>query len=159
MKRPAFLVEGDLEQLFIQLVCPGQPVRKINCNGDKVLLTEIAKRVGTLARLLHKRHDPIIVVLDREKREQSSIEMENELLGHLKNEDIHSDVIIGVPDREIENWILADYESFCKSCGRTDFLMKKKFEEKVLVSLIISPKRVSKPLMMKSGLAVNVVEC
>ena len=35
------------------------------------------------------------------------------------------------------------------------YLMKKKFEEKVLVSLTISPKGVSKPIMTKSGMAVN----
>jgi hypothetical protein len=76
---PAYIVEGDLEQKFIQNVCPGCSVRRLNCNGRDVSLEAIARRVGTLGRLLHKRHSPIIVVFDREGRPEPSEQIEETL--------------------------------------------------------------------------------
>ena len=56
MSKPAFFVEGKTEQRIVQTLCPGCPVRIINCNGDGVSLEAISKRVGTLARLLHEKN-------------------------------------------------------------------------------------------------------
>jgi hypothetical protein len=112
MNNPAFLVEGDLEQKFVQNVCPKSPVRRINCNGKTVVISEIAKRVGTLGRLLHKRHSPLVVIFDREKRSESCEEIERIFRTSLEQEDIDVPVLVGIPDRDIENWILADFETF-----------------------------------------------
>ena len=119
MNKPAFLVEGDLEQRFIQANCKNCPVQKINCNGKAVSLEAIAKRVGTLARLMEKRHSPsvIIVIFDREHRSQTSEEIENSFLNLLKSECVGTKVVVGVPDRTIESWILADVERFAASAG------------------------------------------
>lgn len=117
MTKPAFLVEGDLEQKFIQNTCPGAPVQKIGCNGDAVAIASIAKRVGTLGRLLHKRASVIVVVFDREQRAESSEQIEAQFRDALIDEGIEVPVIVGVPDRDIENWILADFESFI-GCAR-----------------------------------------
>ena len=62
MKRPAFLVEGHLEQRFVQAVCPGSSVLRLNCNGDKVAIEAVAKRVGTLGRRVHKKCSVLGVV-------------------------------------------------------------------------------------------------
>jgi hypothetical protein len=43
MNRPAFLVEGKMEQLIVQSLCQGAPVRLINCNGDNVALGSVCK--------------------------------------------------------------------------------------------------------------------
>ena len=128
MIKPAFLVEGDLEQKFIQSVCPGSPVQKINCNGDRVEISAIAKRVGTLGRLLQKRFRPLIVVFDREKRNLSCDEIELELRECLKSEDLNVETLIGIPDREIENWILADFETFIHCSGCDEELNFEAFE-------------------------------
>lgn len=117
MNKPAYLVEGDLEQKFIQNICQGSPVQKINCNGDETSLDAIAKRVGSLGRLLHKRHSPLIVVFDREGRSETSEEIEIALAEKLKSEKLEVPVIIGVPDRNIESWILADPYSFNESAN------------------------------------------
>ena len=117
MIKPAFLVEGDLEQKFVQNTCPGCPVQKINCNGDDVSVASIAKRVGTLGRLLHKKHSPLVVVFDREKRTDSPDEIESLFRKELQAEDIQVPVIVGIPDRDIENWILADLEVFQQAIG------------------------------------------
>jgi hypothetical protein len=118
MSKPAYLVEGDLEQRFIQSVCPtGAPIRKIGCNGDKVRLTALAKHIGTQARLLQKKYEPVVLVFDREKREATCEEIEQELRKLRILESISAKVIIGIPDREIENWILADFQMFADSSG------------------------------------------
>jgi Domain of unknown function (DUF4276) len=115
MNKPAYLVEGDLEQKFVQNTCPGSPVKKINCNGERTSLEAIAKRVETLGRLLHKRHSPLIVVFDREGREESSENLEKTFLEVLAQEKIDVPVIVGIPDKNLEAWILADYEMFLQS--------------------------------------------
>jgi hypothetical protein len=130
MTNPAYLVEGDLEQKFIQKLCPGCPVRKINCNGDDVSLEAIGKRVGTLGRLLHKRHSPLIVVFDREGRTETAQAIEVNLSEVLKEEAIQVPVVIGVADRHVENWILADYETFAGSARISRGLPLRSFEGK-----------------------------
>lgn len=130
MNKPAYLVEGDLEQDFIQTICPGCPVRKINCNGDNVNLEAISKRVGTLGRLLHKRHSPIIVVFDRESRIETCEEIEVRFLDLLRAENIQVPVVIGVPDRDIESWLLSDYEMFISSAKLTREAPPSSFEGK-----------------------------
>jgi len=117
MNTPAFLVEGIMEQKFIQSVCPGAPVRTIGCNGNSVKLEVIAKKVGTFSRLFKGRYSPIIVIFDREDREKESQDIEGEFLLMLKKEEIEGHVVVGIPDRNIESWILADMEMFIKSSG------------------------------------------
>lgn len=119
MIKPAFLVEGDLEQNFIQITCPGVPVQKIGCNGDSVTIEAIAKRVGTLGRLLHKRCSVLIVIFDREQRIETALQIETAFIAALKNEGIQVPVIVGIPDRDIESWILADPEAFAQSARIT----------------------------------------
>jgi hypothetical protein len=119
VSKPAYLIEGDLEQLFIQNVCPKFCVRRIGLNGDNVSVPAIAKRVGTLVRLLQRRYRPIIVIFDREARSATCDEIERELRDCLRNENIDVGLIVGIPDRDVENWILADYDIFCECSGCT----------------------------------------
>jgi hypothetical protein len=126
--KPAYLVEGDLEQLFVQNVCPKFCVQKIGLNGHDVGVPAIAKRVGTLVRLLQRRYRPIIVVFDRERRPATCDQIEKELRDCLQNEDIEVPLIVAIPDRDIENWILADYEVFCECSGCTAAIPATGFE-------------------------------
>ncbi len=112
--QPAYLVEGQHEQMFIQDVCPGSPVQRINCNGNRTSLQAIAKRVGTLGRLLHKRYSPLVVIFDREGRRESPEEIERAFAGLMAQEEIDCSIILGVPDRNVESWIIADFEMFAR---------------------------------------------
>ncbi len=111
MPNPAFIVDGHTEQRFIGCICPGQPVRRTNMNGNSVTIEAIAKKVASLIRLLGNRYYPIIVLVDKENREEPFQDLVEELhqciLGHgLDDQDIR----IGFADRMIENWIVADFE-------------------------------------------------
>jgi hypothetical protein len=117
MINPAYLVEGDMEQDFIQSICPGAPVQKIGCNGHTVSVEAIAKRVGTLGRMLQRRCSPIVVIFDREERPLSALELEGAFLTAVQKEGITATLIIGIPDRDIEAWILADLKAFAESAG------------------------------------------
>jgi len=104
----AFLVEGDLEKIFVQNVCPGSPVRKINCNGDSVSIEAIATRIGTLGRLLQRRCRTLVIVFDRERRAESCEQIEAALRRAMAAENLNTEIVVGIPDRDIEVWILGD---------------------------------------------------
>lgn len=108
MSSAAFLVDGHLEQYFIQQVCPDHPVHRINCNGHNVSLNAIAKHVASHCRLFNNRYYPIIVIIDREDRDETSVELCNSLIGLLRQEGVRDLIIVGIADRMVENWILAD---------------------------------------------------
>jgi hypothetical protein len=111
MKNPACLVDGHLEKKFVQRTCPNMMVRLLQCNGDNVALEAIAKRIVTQCMLLHGKHYPIIVVVDREDRKQSAVDIATQLLSLVRAEEITDELIVAVADRNIENWIIADSQA------------------------------------------------
>src|SRR5208283_793778 len=115
MTKPAFIVEGHLEQDFVQAMCEGSPVRRIGCNGNDVKIDAIAKHVATHARLLQRRFDPLVVVFDRERRKETCAELERALKTELVNQSVTARIIVGIPDRDIESWILSDFETFART--------------------------------------------
>ena len=142
--KPAFLVEGSLEQKFIQQICPNCPVQKINCNGEDVCLDSIAKRVGTLGRLLHKRFSPIIVIFDREMRKETSDQLRDQFKKAIAHEKIQVPIIVGIPDRDIEAWILSDFEFFAQAAGIDRELLTPSYEGqkgKTVIRGLIGAKR------------------
>lgn len=97
-----------MEQRFITQVCKGQPVRRIGCNGDQVSMAGMAKHLAPLLRLLENRY-PRVVFFDRERRDESCVELAEQLLVELEKYEVSvENLVIGVADRTIENWILAD---------------------------------------------------
>ncbi len=111
MSKPAFIVDGQQEQKILQKICPGSPIRRLNCNGETVELAAAAKRAASLIRLIGNAFYPIIIVFDREKRTETAEEIRQELRDLISQEGITTEVIVGVPDRMIENWILGDWET------------------------------------------------
>ena len=129
MNKIAFFVDGHLEKKFIQRACPNTVVRILNCNGKDVEMSAIAKRVATHCRLLKGKYYPIIVVIDREERTQSATELSDILIDEIRQNDVSDEIIVGVADRMIENWILADEDCFSdmakrkfRTCSITDGL-------------------------------------
>jgi hypothetical protein len=108
MPEPAFMVEGFLEKELLKKICSGKKVLRLGLNGRNVALEAIVDRIETLASLLNNRYHPIVVVFDREERNETSPEIVDFILDALKQRGRREKFIIGVPDRMIENWILAD---------------------------------------------------
>jgi hypothetical protein len=104
----AFIVDGICEKRIVQRLCSGTQVRTTELNGKNVSLQAIADKVETFLRLFKDRFFPIFVVVDREDRSASSLEIEDELtkLVAAKGIDINNIVIV-CADRMIENWIIA----------------------------------------------------
>ena len=118
MPRPAFIVDGQMERRILEALCPNTPIKLIGCNGESVSMEVVAKFVDTQIRMLNNRNYPIVVLLDREGREEST----GDLIARLKNElnafGHEGQFAIGMPDRMIENWILADKKNFQQHCDR-----------------------------------------
>jgi hypothetical protein len=114
----AFIVDGQTEKKIVQRLCPDMPIRMTNLNGRDVSIPAIAKRVSSLVKLLKDRYYPVLVLVDREAREQSSEEIEAALLRELVQEyGIQTDnVVVSCPDRMIENWMLSDPASLQALC-------------------------------------------
>jgi len=111
MPNPAFIVDGHTEQCFISQICPGKPIQRTNLNGKNVTVSAIAKKVASMIRLFGNRHYPIIVLIDKEDRINTIDNICDELHKLLLEEGIvNLDIRIGVADRMIENWIVADYK-------------------------------------------------
>ncbi|QEX16264.1 hypothetical protein FRZ44_15570 [Hypericibacter terrae] len=111
----AFLVEGQMEQRIIQKLCPGKVVRLIGCNGDDVTMGAIANAVDArLRRLIN--YSPVIILLDRERRQAPCEELIQELTTLLDGKGYGGRYIVGMPDRTIENWILSDWQHILELC-------------------------------------------
>ena len=111
MSNPAFIVDGFTEKLIIQKICPGQPISRTDLNGRDVSIQAIAKKIASLIRLFNNRNYPIIVLIDKEERDMSTVEIIEELETQIiENGIIDCDLRIGVADRMIENWIIADWD-------------------------------------------------
>jgi len=115
MTNPAFIVEGHLEKAFLEKICPGRTVRKLEVNGRDVALDAIIKRVETLSILFHGKHYPIVVVFDREGRGQSAIEIAKIVRDGLAKKLPSDTFVVGVADRMTENWILADWATLAQT--------------------------------------------
>lgn len=121
MPNPAFLVEGHMEQRFLSNVCPGQPVRRIGCNGDQVSMQGLAKHLETHIRLLPNNY-PLVIIFDRERRVETCAQLELDLRADLKNRGVDNDsLIIGIADRTTENWILADRATLAQQYPKCAF--------------------------------------
>lgn len=103
-----FLVEGHTEQKIVQAICPKAVVQRINLNGNSVEANAIAVRVATQARLWGGKYRPIVILVDREKRTQTAVEFAASLSSAIRDQGIEDPIVVGVADRMIENWILAN---------------------------------------------------
>ncbi|MET4292497.1 hypothetical protein [Bradyrhizobium sp. LB5.2] len=109
----AFIVDGLTEKKIVQRVCQGSTVRTTGLNGKNVALDAIAKVVHSFIRLFKDRHYPVIVVIDREGRVETSELIEAELTRLLVSMGVREcDIIVSCPDRMIENWMLGDVRYF-----------------------------------------------
>ena len=112
--KPAFFVDGHMELKILKKLGVKTKVVRTNLNGKKVKITAIAKKISSDIRALNGRYSPLIILIDREGREETADEIIQKLKAELHAESIEGNVIVGVADRMIENWILADWETFVR---------------------------------------------
>jgi hypothetical protein len=128
MSNPAFIVDGQMEKKIIQSLCPSSPVRILNRNGKDVSYDVAGKYASSLIRLL-KHNYPIIIVFDRENRSDPSATIATSLHDAIIGYGIQNvDILIGVPDRMIENWLLADISSINMYYGLNPCICQINFE-------------------------------
>ena len=111
---PAFIVDGFTELTIIQKLCPNQPIKR-SINGKDVSLKRTAAEIVTIIRVLNNRNYPIVILTDREKRADDFLtvaaELKREVVEQLATKNMTADIRIGVADRMIENWLLADADA------------------------------------------------
>lgn len=123
---PVFFVDGKSEKEVLARVCPGVPAKLTGLNGD-VDLEAIANRISDLFPALGNRYYPLIVVIDRERRSETSLDIESELrellAKKLEDQGVNlNDIIVGVSDRNLESWVIAalDIEEDSFDSGNSD---------------------------------------
>jgi hypothetical protein len=104
----AFLVDGHSEKRFLQKICPGKTIQRLNLNGNTVTCVAIAKRAASQIRLWGGKYYPIIILVDLEDRDMPFGEFGESIEAALRAEGVQDQIIVGVADRMLENWMLAD---------------------------------------------------
>lgn len=110
MSNPVFIVEGHMEQAFIQRICRSKKVNRLGVNGDHVSANAIAERIATQCRLLKGRYWPLIVIIDKENRQLTANEFLTQIQDALYSLSCKDQVILGIADQETENWIIANID-------------------------------------------------
>lgn len=112
MSNPAFIVDGYTELKIVQRICPGSPIKRIDCNGKDVTINAIAKKIASHIRLLGNKYYPIVILVDKERRNIGFEDMAAAIRNALEEQGItDQDLRIGVADRMLENWIIADWQT------------------------------------------------
>lgn len=103
-----FIVEGDLEMTFLKNQCGNSSIiRKVPSNGDDVSMDCLAKMVHAIVGM-GPEPTCLFVILDREHRLVTSVQLEVELINRLKALKVADNCHVHFADRMIENWIISD---------------------------------------------------
>lgn len=118
MPNPAFIVEGHMEKKIAGKLCPGQPVRRIGCNGDNVEIARMCDFIASHIRIFSNKYYPIFIIFDREKRVDSRETLRARMLQELECRGFgDQDIRVFIADREFEDWYLLDIEGICNHYG------------------------------------------
>lgn len=121
MSNPAFIVDGYTEKLIIGKICPGKPIRRTDLNGNSVTIKAIANKISSLIRLLNNKYYPIIILIDKEDRQEDCESIIENLKNELKNKGhVNEDIRISVADKMLENWIIADWNLISESVAKPE---------------------------------------
>lgn len=111
MERIAALVEGHTEAHFIKLSYGNSIVQRPFPNGRDVSIDIIVESIVDAMETIGGNINHIIILLDREGRAVSWREIFSHVLEKSTEIFAGRNIYMGLTDRHIENWILAD-ESF-----------------------------------------------
>ena len=108
MERIAAIVEEHLEAHFIKETYSRALVQRCLPNGTRVNLDLIVDAIADQLEIIDGTVRRVVVLLDREGRPETCGEMSQYLRNKLSVIDPSRSFYVGVSDRQIENWILAD---------------------------------------------------
>ena len=111
MERIIALVEGHTETHFINAAYGNAIVQRPIANGKDVGLDVIAEAIVEHLNTISGSISRVVILLDREGRQMSAKEMRDEILKRLEPSKGGRTIYLGVSDRQIENWIVADQNS------------------------------------------------
>ena len=114
------LVDGRAEDLFFRATLPGCKIRRIIPNGRDVPLELIVEAVKIGHESFCGETSVAIVKIDREQRKESCDDILSSLNDMIESSGITRPTIVALPDRCLENWILADDARISALCG-TDY--------------------------------------
>jgi hypothetical protein len=75
---PAFIVDNFTELNILRKLCPNQPIKR-SINGKNVSLKRAAEELFAIIRALNNRNYPIVILTDREKRNDDFLKVVNDL--------------------------------------------------------------------------------
>jgi hypothetical protein len=135
-----FIVDGMMEKLIVQKICPDAPVRRADLNGKDVTIAAMATKMAPLIRSM-KNCYPVVIIFDREERAATAPQLCNTLKDELTKHGIDpASTVIAASDNMIENWILAcprfreqyEYDGVADGCNgkaRVKAALRRKEEE------------------------------
>jgi hypothetical protein len=120
MERIVALVEGHTEAHFIEATYANAIVQRPFPNGKDVAIDVIVESIVDALETVGGSIKKVVVLLDRERREASAAEIAGRIISELTHKCPSRKIYVGVSDRQIENWILAD-EIYIRRRFNTEF--------------------------------------
>jgi len=161
MEKILALVEGHTETHFVKQTYGNSIVLRPFPNGDDVAIELIIESIldvmGTIGGGITK----VLILLDREGRDISASDMRKMIGDAISETCRHCTVSVGVTDRHIENWILADEDRVRQQYGPADYAYPgdgfrgKGMFEKMIGGVSIGP--LDRALVLKACSAVRAM--
>lgn len=108
MEKIAAIVEGHTEAHFVKATYASVHVTRAIPNGRTVAIDVIVEAIVDAIEVLGGSISKVLILLDREDREMSAIDMAAAIRAGILQKCTGRTLYIGVTDRQIENWIIAD---------------------------------------------------
>ncbi len=104
-----------MEEKIIRHFCGSAEVRRLQINGCKFPVPRLAERISPqISMLRRKKVHKVVVIIDREQRNESSDQFEKDILkAVLERNTVDIPVQISSPDRNFESWIVPFLNANC----------------------------------------------
>lgn len=120
MERIAAIVDGHAERHFFSIAANAHVQDAIG-NGISVPIDHIVEDAILAMRALSFDIKTVVVIFDREGRSETVQELASAVADRLAPHSSGRNLAVGVKDRHLENWILADPETVCSKLGLQDY--------------------------------------
>lgn len=121
MERIAALVEGHTETHFVKATYPRAIVQRCLPNGKDVSIDAIVEAIHDRMEILGGEIKKVLIIFDREGRIETPEEIYTYVQGKLSEYCTNRKFYIGISDKQIENWIVADCDYIRKTYNAHDY--------------------------------------
>jgi hypothetical protein len=121
MERIAALVEGHTETHFVKAAYPRAIVQRCLPNGKDVHIDLIIETIHDRMEILGGDIKKVIIIFDREGRIETAEQIHSYVREKLNKLCNNRKFYIGVSDKQIENWIVADNEYLRKIYNKIEY--------------------------------------